>query len=246
MERGWRGEQRTNLRGAVNRADGAEVVRLLRDTPLDDDVLQLAGDGLLAALGQGVEGAADLAAAGADALAARGWLGDDELEAELRAAIGDGPQPLLRAAPVDLNELSTHIEGGGWMAEGARLDLETGDVWPAGDVEGLTGEPPPEHWDDPDRWLELWPEGSRDAYRDMALFAEDVDDPHLRELLEVALDGKGAFRRFKDVLARFPEQREAWFAFSEERTRGRARAWLAGHGYRPGPAPARSPDEPPF
>ena len=57
--------------------------------------------------------------------------------------------------------------------------------------------------------------------------------PDLRAL-RVDLDelaGRGAFRRFKDVLARWPGELERWHAFSAERQRGRARAWLADAGY---------------
>jgi uncharacterized protein UPF0158 len=47
----------------------------------------------------------------------------------------------------------------------------------------------------------------------------------------------GAFRRFKDVLSRWPEELRRWFAFSDERQRGRCRAWLADEGYAVSPAP---------
>jgi hypothetical protein len=52
----------------------------------------------------------------------------------------------------------------------------------------------------------------------------------------VAVDGRGAFRRFKDVLMERPDDRADWYAFSAERRRGRARAWLTDAGYRPSPA----------
>ena len=50
---------------------------------------------------------------------------------------------------------------------------------------------------------------------------------HGRDLLEVAIAGKGAFRRFKDVLVRAPAERERWFRFRDERVDGRIREWLA-------------------
>ena len=49
--------------------------------------------------------------------------------------------------------------------------------------------------------------------------------------LERALSGRGVFRRFKDVLAESPTELQQWYAFSDERERGRARAWLATEGY---------------
>lgn len=44
--------------------------------------------------------------------------------------------------------------------------------------------------------------------------------------MTVAINGKGAFRRFKDVLLRYPEERERWFRFKDERMQERALEWL--------------------
>jgi len=57
-------------------------------------------------------------------------------------------------------------------------------------------------------------------------FIATVKDEHLVELLEVAINGRGAFRRFKDVLLRYPEERERWFQFKDERMQERALEWL--------------------
>jgi hypothetical protein len=66
------------------------------------------------------------------------------------------------------------------------------------------------------------------GYADMGDFAARVRDPHARELLEGALRGRGAFRRFKDLLELdFPELRGAWFAFHDVRAERRAIQWLA-------------------
>ena len=54
-------EQRVALRAAVCRRDGPAVVHLLHGDGGYDDSLQLAGDGLVAALMQRVDGASDLA-----------------------------------------------------------------------------------------------------------------------------------------------------------------------------------------
>jgi hypothetical protein len=40
-----------------------------------------------------------------------------------------------------------------------------------------------------------------------------------------------ALERFKDVLGSWPGELDRWYAFSAERQRGRARAWLADAGY---------------
>jgi hypothetical protein len=91
-----------------------------------------------------------------------------------------------------------------------------------------TGEEDEDSADDPERWLAVHGEG----YRDMELFIASVEDPGRAERLAVAIKGRGAFRRFKDELARWPGELERWHALSEERQRGRARSWLAASGYR--------------
>ncbi len=57
-------------------------------------------------------------------------------------------------------------------------------------------------------------------------FIATVEDEHLAQLLEVAINGKGAFRRFKDVLLNYPEEKERWFEFKDDRMRERALEWL--------------------
>ena len=66
----------------------------------------------------------------------------------------------------------------------------------------------------------------QEGYEDMQDFIATVKDEHLAELLEVAINGKGAFRRFKDVLINYPEEREGWFKFKDERMEERALEWL--------------------
>ena len=104
-------EQRSALRAAVFRGDGRAVVDLLRSVGADDDSLQLAGDGLIAAVMQRVDGAAELARKLVVGLRQRGWDGDDELADQLEAQLGSGPLAMLRALPVDLEELAGILEG---------------------------------------------------------------------------------------------------------------------------------------
>jgi hypothetical protein len=68
-----------------------------------------------------------------------------------------------------------------------------------------------------------------DTYEDYNLmvdFAATVQEPHLCKLLDVVLNGRGVFRRFRDVLARYPEERERWFEFRDDETRRQIDAWL--------------------
>jgi hypothetical protein len=80
------------------------------------------------------------------------------------------------------------------------------------------------------RFVEIPKQESQDAYEVMEDFAETVANPHLRELLAVALRGKGAFRRFKDVLLDYPAERERWFAFENGRRRKAVEAWAQEEG----------------
>lgn len=67
---------------------------------------------------------------------------------------------------------------------------------------------------------------SHEAYRDMEDFVACVPDRRAADLLARAIEGRGAFRRFKDALFEFPELRQAWFAFHDTRMRRRAIEWL--------------------
>jgi hypothetical protein len=68
-------------------------------------------------------------------------------------------------------------------------------------------------------------------YRDMAEFAERISDERAGRRLARALQGKGAFRRFKDVLHQEnPDLVPAWYAFRDTRAKRRAVDWLADNG----------------
>ncbi|MGB5191858.1 MAG: UPF0158 family protein, partial [Polyangiales bacterium] len=80
------------------------------------------------------------------------------------------------------------------------------------------------------RYLRIDPVSSREQYRWMERFIATVEDEDLRRRLNIAIDGKGAFRRFKDALMSHPVDRERWFAFRSERLRACMEAWLLAHG----------------
>lgn len=145
--------------------------------------------------------------------------------------MGLGPAPLLRPLGVDLEEPASVLEGdllrgGGW------IDLNTGQVWPQAGEEYADqfGELDPDQVDD-QSWLEVAWEGSRTAYGDIELFIESLDREGVADRPARTIHGRGAFRRFKNVLAGSAELLERWYGFSDDRQRGRARAWLAAEGY---------------
>ncbi|SFO15796.1 Uncharacterised protein family (UPF0158) [Pseudonocardia ammonioxydans] len=89
------------------------------------------------------------------------------------------------------------------------------------------------HSDDdkpPADWLEIDSVTSRESYRDMADFTAGVQHRRAASLLDRAIDGRGAFRRFKNTLFEFPEVRDQWYRFRDARSRRRAVDWLAGTG----------------
>jgi hypothetical protein len=222
----------TRLRSLVYQGDGSGLVAALSQEPWPADSLQLIGDGLLATVRAGTDGSVGLARECVNALRGRDWSGDQELAEALDAALGAGPTPMLRPLPVDLEELSTILEGDP-IQGGGRIDLTTGEVWPQSALEYAeeVAEIDEDGDDDAERWLWVHCEGSRDGYRDMERFIEDLDDPDFADRLAHAISGRGAFRRFKDRLSDRPELMTRWYAFSNDRQRGRARSWLAAEGY---------------
>jgi predicted nucleotidyltransferase len=106
------------------------------------------------------------------------------------------------------------------------FDPETGQVepWPS----DLSAIDEPEETHPAERgWILAGPVPSHESYEDLVDFTERVNDPRARDLLERAIAGRGAFRRFKDTLFEFPELREAWFSFHDARMERRALRWLA-------------------
>ncbi|HJK94692.1 MAG TPA: UPF0158 family protein [Polyangiaceae bacterium LLY-WYZ-15_(1-7)] len=87
-------------------------------------------------------------------------------------------------------------------------------------------------------YMRIDPVSSREQYRWMERFIATVEDSELRHQLLTAIDGKGAFRRFKDVLMSYPVDRERWFTFRSERLRACMEAWLEAHKIEPVERPA--------
>lgn len=135
---------------------------------------------------------------------------------------------MLDLKAVDLQSLCEALEDNSYEHEWW-LDPKTGAVEIWSTDSGLWEEAEEEHPADRD-WIHVQPIGSREGYADMEDFIARVRDPRARELLERAIAGRGAFRRFKDALFEFPELREAWFAFHDARMERRALEWLADEG----------------
>ncbi len=75
-------------------------------------------------------------------------------------------------------------------------------------------------------YLYIEPISSREQYRWMEEFIEEIEDCPLKQKLVSAVDGKGAFRRFKDALADDSEKRELWFARRSVKLQAHIAEWL--------------------
>lgn len=132
-----------------------------------------------------------------------------------------------KALNIDPDELCSAMEDSSYEHE-YYLDLEAGEIRFLSDyTDDEEAEKLKDKIDEEfDRYERIPKVESYQSYADMQDFIATVKDEHLAELLEVAINGKGAFRRFKDVLLRYPEERERWFQFKDDRMWERAREWL--------------------
>ncbi len=90
---------------------------------------------------------------------------------------------------IDMNDLELVFDSG---FDGIRhyLDLQSGEIVM---VEDRSDEA--EEYDISERHVLISHQDSWDGYKDMEQFIEAVRNPHLRDLLAVAINGKGAFQR---------------------------------------------------
>lgn len=101
------------------------------------------------------------------------------------------------------------------------LDTETGELWLNNDgVDEV-----PDGLEDNPRYLPIEAMASREKYQIMEDFVDELGDSRAAEALQAALNGRKPFRRFKDVLLDYPQLRDRWFAFEENRLNRLAEAW---------------------
>jgi len=135
---------------------------------------------------------------------------------------------MRKKVKIDWEDLIVAFEGSGFD-QSNYLDLETGEV-----VSVMREIMDSDEIDEIERRVNSQPEryrfipsiDSSEAYDDMVKFIDTVEDRHLAELLSVAISGKGAFRRFKDVLLSYPIERQRWFEFQSDLMARRVEEWL--------------------
>jgi hypothetical protein len=156
----------------------------------------------------------------------------------------DARQPTAtpREVPVDWEALEDAFENNAPEVH-SYLHLTTGEVLRV--VDGVADPQMHARISADTNYLRIDPVSSREQYRWMERFIPMVDEPELRGKLAQAIDGKGAFRRFKDVLMSYSADRERWFAFRSERLRTFMEAWLNAHALKAVPRPTWADGPPP-
>lgn len=156
-------------------------------------------------------------------LGGRGWAGDEILAETLLAILQRRPPEGLTATPVDVAEVADYVHDQ-FAERGLYVNVTTGEVW----QDGLEREDDVDF--DDNHWIHL----SRDEkdYRDLAAFTDSVEDQRVRRELLDAIEGRGAFSRFRSVTERHGLV-DRWLTFRDDRRIGRAREALADAGFRP-------------
>jgi hypothetical protein len=145
----------------------------------------------------------------------------------------------VRDIPIDWEALEDAFENNAPEVH-SYLHLGTGDVLRV--VDGVADPQMHARIAADTNYLRIDPVSSREQYRWMERYIPMVEDMELQAKLSQAIDGKGAFRRFKDVLMSYGPERERWFAFRSERLRIFMEAWLSAHALNPVARPMWVPE----
>ncbi|HEU4556194.1 MAG TPA: UPF0158 family protein [Longimicrobium sp.] len=112
------------------------------------------------------------------------------------------------------------------------LDRETGDVIPLGDDNVLAEEEEVRQAieEGDERYLPIPSRSSHEGFRVMEDFVYSLEPGPARTALADALNRHRPFRSFKDALFGFPDVRQAWFAYEQQRLSEEAMDWLRSEG----------------
>lgn len=138
---------------------------------------------------------------------------------------------LPNGKPIDLDTLETAMEDVD-LANRYFLNLVTGEVLFFSDYLGLSDadEQLLEEIDGSNGYIAVERIPSWEAYQWMVDFVDEQvapADENAAEKLSIALDGKGAFRRFKDTLHRVDGHwLQAWYQWRDKRLKAAVEAWV--------------------
>ena len=143
-----------------------------------------------------------------------------------RAAGETYPGRVLDLSTIDLEEIANALADQTDYEHYWLINPDTGEItfWTADT--GIDGQTPVD-LDELDLVV-IGPLPSWVWYQDMADFADGITNDRAGRRLALSIQGKGAFRRFKDELhEEYPDLLPAWYAFRDTRARRRAVQWLA-------------------
>ena len=132
---------------------------------------------------------------------------------------------------IELDMLETAIEDSD-LSNRYYLNLVSGKVVFFSDDLGITDEDErlSEEIDESDDYIAVDRISSHEAYQWMVDFVNEMvapTDENAAEKLSIALEGKGAFRRFKDTLYRVDEKwQQAWYQFRDSQLKAAVEEWL--------------------
>jgi hypothetical protein len=150
----------------------------------------------------------------------------------------------MRVVPINWTDLETAFERNSPDTE-SFLDLKTGDVVTVTQGAIDYAEQRAKVQGGGEQFLRIEPVASREQYKWMERFVASVTDEALKERLIIAIDGKGAFRRFKDVLLNYPVDRERWFSYRGDLLHWHMMRWLEKESLEAqNPPPWTAPPEP--
>ena len=133
--------------------------------------------------------------------------------------------------PIELDMLEAAMEDSD-LSNRYYLNLVTGKVVFFSDDLGITDEDErlSEEIDESDDYVAVDRIPSHEAYRWMVDFVDEMvapADEHAAEKLFMALNGKGAFHRFKDTLHRVDDQwLQAWYQWRDKQLKAALDEWL--------------------
>ena len=133
--------------------------------------------------------------------------------------------------PIELDILEAAMEDSD-LSNRYHLNLVSGKVVFFSDDLGLSEEDEllSEEIDESDDYIAVDRISSHEAYQWMVDFVNEMvapTDENAAEKLSIALDGKGAFRRFKDTLYRVDEKwQQAWYQFRDKQLKDAVEEWL--------------------
>ena len=138
---------------------------------------------------------------------------------------------LPNGKPIDMDMLETAMEDSD-LANKYFLNLVTGKVLFFSEYVGFSNEDEQllTEIDESDDYIAVERISSHEAYQWMVDFVDEIatrKDEYIAEKLSIALMGKGAFRRFKDVLHAIDDEWvQTWYRWKDDRLKEAVDAWL--------------------